>query len=105
MNDAVMMRVVEPGADLLGDIDDLFGRERLALVENTVEGDALDVLHGDVEESVLLTGVVDGDDVAVVENAGKTRLILEATQHLVGLEAVHVEPHGLERDGASDGRV
>src|SRR5207249_9130338 len=49
--------------------------------------------------------VVDGDNVAVVEDARQPRFVLEAAQHLVGLESVHVEPHGLERDSAANGRV
>ena len=101
----MMVGVVKPGADLLGDVDDVVGRQRLALVHHAVQRDTLDVLHGDVEQAVLFAGVVNSDDVAVVEHPGQPRLILEAAQHLVGFQAVHVESHGLERDGAFDGRV
>src|SRR5882724_354204 len=100
-----MVRVVKPGADLLRDVDDVFRGQRLALIEHAMQRDPLDVFHGDVEQAVLLARVVNRDDVAVVENAREARLVLEPAQHLVGLQAVHVEAHGLERDRSSNGRV
>src|SRR5262249_3036604 len=60
---------------------------------------------GDVALARSIAGLVEGEDVAVIEPARQSRFVLEAPQHLVGLQTVDVEPHGLERDRASDGGI
>ena len=38
----------------------------------------------------------------MVQNTGGTRFVLEALQHVAAARAVYVEPHGLQRQRASD---
>ena len=64
---------------------------------------ALEVLHGDVRQALVLAELVDGDDVAVVEPAGGLGLALEAGDQL-GV-ADRGLAHHLDRGQAVDRRV
>ena len=67
-----------------------------------MQGLAFDVLHRDEEKALELAGIVNGDDVGMLQHARQPSLIAKALQKLFGVGAVHVEPRSLEGDGASD---
>ena len=54
---------------------------------------AFNELHGDVENSVLLAGVVNGNDVGMIEDARRARFILETAHHFLRVQSMDVEPH------------
>ena len=99
---AVGVGVVEAGTDLAHDVDNFLHRQRAMLAEQPMQGLALDVLHGDVEDAILLAGVVDGDDVGMIERTRRARLVAEAAQQVFGIQAVGVQPRGLDGHGAAD---
>src|SRR5690348_16859519 len=66
---------------------------------------AFNELHGDVKDAVLLAGVIDGDDVGMVQHPGGARFILETAHHFLRVQSVDVEPHGLERYHSANGRI
>src|SRR5260370_8770225 len=70
-----------------------------------MQGGALNKFHGDVEHSILLAGVVDGDNIGMVEHARGAGLVLEAAEKLAAIKTVSVQPHGLESHRAADGWV
>src|SRR5260370_2927810 len=70
-----------------------------------MNGGAPNKFHGDVEHSILLAGVVDGDNIGMVEHARGAGLVLEAAEKLAAIKTVSVQPHGLESHGAADGWV
>src|SRR5882724_10217030 len=102
VDDTRGMCMVEPRADVFGDLDDLFHGQQMMFVDERLDGLALDEFHGDVEHALVLTGVKDGHDVGVVHHASKLRFMLEALEHLFFAHAGHIKPHGLERHHASD---
>src|ERR671934_55536 len=72
-------------------------------LEEAPEIDALDVAHGDEEDAARLVGVVDGDDVGVVEGGGDARLAQEALAEALVLGQLGGEQ--LERHLASEAQV
>ena len=54
---------------------------------------AFNELHGDVENSVLLAGIVNSNDVGMVQNARGAGFILETAHHFLRVQTVDVEPH------------
>ncbi len=75
------------------------------LRQHLLQSCAFHELHGDVEVSVLLAGVVDGHDVGMVEQPGGPGFILKAPDHVPVLEPMYVQAQSLERHCAPDGRV
>ncbi len=76
VDESTRVRCVQGGCDLPGDRDGLFLRQR-PRCEQLLELGALDVAHGDVQLAGDLAGVVDGDDVRVVDRGGQPRLAQE----------------------------
>src|SRR5260370_36801502 len=70
-----------------------------------MNGGAPNKFHGDVEHSILLAGVVDGDNIGMVEHARGAGLVLEAAEKLAAIQTVSVQPQGLESHRAADGWV
>ncbi len=107
VDDAHGVRVAERIGDALDEGEDLVRREEVRLLRVLDEILALEVLHRDVAEVVLLARVEDGDDVRVVEAPGRFRLAEEAllgVGELVRLE-FRRERHRLDRDDATDLRI
>jgi hypothetical protein len=103
--------VDEPGAvggvervgDLLADADHVGDGQATLLVDQVAEGRALDQLHHDVRDAVVVARVVGGDDVGVRETGGGDRLVAEAGPGaLVGGE---VGPQDLDRHPAREDGV
>ena len=65
----------------------------------------MNVLHGNVEHALLLAGIVNGDNIGMVQETSSPGLVLEPPEHVLGFQAMDIEPHGLEGDGASNGRI
>jgi hypothetical protein len=59
-------------------------------------------LHGDVEDPVLLAGVVNSNDVGMIEDACGAGFILETAHHFLRVQSVDVEPHRFKRYGPPD---
>ena len=59
----------------------------------------MDELHGHVEQAVVLAGVINSDNVGMVENPGGARLMTKAAKQFIAFQTLHVQPHGLQGDG------
>ncbi len=97
MDERVLMGGVERAAHLVEDEQRPCEPERPALLEHLPQVAAFDVAHRDVEAAVVLAGVVDGDDVRVVEARCEVGFLQETiAEVLISVE----EPRGqdLERD-------
>ena len=89
------MRRVQGGCDLTRDRDGCFLRQR-SLREQLLELGAVDVAHGDVQLAGDLAGVVDRDDVRVVDRCGQAGLAEEALAEALVLRELGGED--LQRD-------
>ena len=72
------VRGVERARDLLEDRERLVRVVRAALLDQLLEVGALHVAHRDVDEALVVAGVVDRDDVRVVDRGDRLRLADEA---------------------------
>ena len=73
------MRLGERLAHLQEDVDDAAGRQRPVLAHESLEVDAVEILHHVVERALRRAAVVvDGDGVRIGEPRGQLRLALEA---------------------------
>ena len=95
VDDAVLLRVGEPGEQALEHAADL---RQGHLADVRAQRAALDVLHRDVRRAVVLEVVVHGDDVRMAQRAGHARLAQEALgeRRVGGVEGAQL----LERDEA-----
>ena len=97
------MCVVERGGDAAGDPHRAVDRERPVLVEQAAQVGAVDQLHDEVGDAVVLTGVVRGDDVGVGEAGDGDGLVAKARpQRLVDGE---LGVQRLDRDAPREQRV
>jgi len=96
VHDALLVGVGQCAAALYGDVNDLLFRERRPLLDDPLEVWFGEALHHDVVDVAVHTGVVDLDDVGVVELGGRVGLPSEAC-HGVGaggdLVAQHLDGH------------
>ena len=109
VDDAVLVGVVERARGLGGDPERVVHRELALAAEPVAEALALDERHGEPEAAGGLAGVVDGQDVRVLEPGGEVDLALEALgaerggelgeQDLEGDRAVVAEVVGQVDDG------
>ena len=95
VHDARAMRVMEAGAEVLHDLKLPRQRRRLVALEERAERFALDVLHRDVRLAFVLADIVDGDDVDVLEPAGRSGLARESLAQLGVVKALaqHLDRH------------
>ena len=110
MDDALLMGVREGVGDLLGDVDDIGHRQGLlfVLLHQLAEVVALEQLHHQIEDALVLAEVVDDGHPAVLKRRGDARLAPESLpQHpgegLVVLRSQRLE--ALDRDAPSEGLV
>jgi hypothetical protein len=99
----VPVGLVERAGDLADDRDGARRLERRLGLEDLAQVGALDVVHGHVQQPVLLAGVEDLDGVRVVDGGGEPALALEARPELVVLG--HRRLDQLERDAAPERQV
>ena len=78
VHEAFLVRGIERLGDLGEQLDGSLRLERAVLGDELGEVVALDVAHGEEEDAVLLSRLVDGDDVRVVERGRDPRLAQEA---------------------------
>ena len=71
------MRRVERGGDLAEDVQRRLGLEPLRLLEPRLQVDTLDVAHDDEQDAVGFSGLVDRDDVRVIDRRRQMGLALE----------------------------
>ena len=73
MDDAGSVAVLQRVEDARNDLDGPLGREPGLFAEQFAQGPAFDILHHDERDPVavedVLSGVVNGDDVAVIQDA------------------------------------
>ena len=105
MHDTLRRGGVESRANLAREIKHFLHGQGVLLQQELIQGFSFDVFHGHVEQAIDLTGVIDGNDVGMIEHAGQAGLITEARQQLAGFRPLHVQTHGLERDGTANGRI
>ena len=95
------VRGVERRGDLAADVDRPVRAQAALAAQHGGEVGALDVLHREVEQPVLLAGVVDRDDVRVLQRGGDPRLAVEALAEPGGLG----ELRGDDLDGRAAAQV
>ena len=78
MDEAFVVRVVETRAQVLHQGQLAHNRQVGPSTDHLAKRFALDVLHGDKRLALVLTNVVDGDDVRVLEPTGGASLSQEA---------------------------
>ncbi len=77
MDEAVGMCGIEGAGDLAQEVDDLPRLER-SIPKPRLQVRALDIAHGDEQDALDLAGLVDGQDVGVVDGGRHLRLALES---------------------------
>ncbi len=83
MNDAQLVRGVQPARRLLENFRNLGDGERTPPREGLAEGFSFQKLHGDVGRAVVgLAGFVNGDDVCVMNAPRGSRLILKTLEEI-----------------------
>ena len=115
MHDAVVVRVLQGVEQLAHDPLDLAHRKALVRLEIVLEGAALDELHGDVSRGGvraagdldgILAIIVDRDDVAVIQTAGRLCFAAQPRQQIVRLRTVEIlRDERLQRHPPADHRV
>ena len=99
MNDAQLVRGVQPPRRLLENFRNLRHGKRTPPREGLAERFAFQKLHGDVGRAVIgLAGFVNGDDVGVMNAPRGSRLILKAQQEVGVIQQLAVQD--LERHRA-----
>jgi len=81
MNYVVAMSIAERGTNLRDNPEPVCHGEWRIGVNEFFKGLAFDALHDDVRKTVVITEVIHGDDIGVLEPAGATRLIVETGEH------------------------
>jgi hypothetical protein len=95
MDEPSVVRVLQTGAQLSAQHDNLCRRQTPAAREDLRECLSLDVLECEPRPAVVLAGVEHADDVRMAEARGEPRLALEAApSSLVGGQVVGEELHG-----------
>jgi len=105
MHDRELVRVLERVGDLRGQVGGGLQRDALRVLEHLLQRAALEQLHRDISDAVLLAHVVDDDDVGVIEPAGGARFAQEALPHLGHHLLRQIGKQRLQRDLALDQRV
>ncbi len=100
MDEPLLVRGVERLCDLREEIDRALGLERAVLGHDLGQVRALDVAHREEEQAVLVSRLVDRDDVRVVERGGDPRLAQEALAEALVLGELGGDD--LERDLAAE---
>jgi len=96
MDDAFGVSRIDGIADLDSEIENPLNRERLTM-DVLAESLAIDELHGDEGDIVLLADVVDGADARMVESGRGVRFAAKAFQSLRVLS--HAIGQEFQRDG------
>src|SRR5262249_33078220 len=102
VHEAVSMRVVERGADLLQEVDGALGRNRPETLDQGLEVHSVEELHDVVQRAIVGDAkIVELHGVRRLERGGRPRLALEAAQqHLRAAPGRRAEPLGSnELDG------
>ena len=102
MDQARLVRVREAATELLDEVQLLGERERRPPPNELVQRLARNVLHGDVRPAILISDIVDGDDVRVAQPAGGARLAGEPFARVLVFE---ISPKHLDGDEPVDRRV
>jgi len=81
MNDAAGVSGLEAGGDVDGNVEEFIGIERL-VTQEMLESEAIEKFHGDESLAVLLTDIVNGADIRMIEGGSGLRFALEAGEGL-----------------------
>ena len=98
MHDAAIVRVGETARNLQDDVDALRQRQRLLLVDDVREIDAVGVFENDVRHPVLFTEVEHRNDIRMMQSSRRSRF---------GEQSIHmlVREDRLDGDVAIDDRI
>ncbi len=106
VDDALAMRIVERIEHLRHDANDVGNGEPLVRLEILLELAALDELHGDEPDAVVLAEIVDRNDVGMAEPSRRLGLAAEARNDGRRCFACQlIGANGLERNNALDHRI
>ena len=102
MDDSTLVCESHRTAHLIGIGQQRRERRKFAPVEQRGECLALDELHAEVNEIFLLTDVIDGNDVGMIQPAGSFGFELQALDQLRAVAETLLDRNGLQRDRAAD---
>ncbi len=105
MNDAVPVCIIERVGDAGDDVGDLLVGKLVTAIEQVAQFLAFQVLHCDEQQVVRLVGVVDSDDVGVIEPSGGARFMNEMLFERAALVCRQLRLEYLDRDLAADQRI
>jgi hypothetical protein len=105
MDNALFVGVVECFSDLLAVADGVGLIEPALRFENLAEGVAVDVLHDQVLASFDSAGVVDSDDVRVLEAGDDSCFSLEAVDEVIVVTSGHAITQDFHRDPAIEALI
>ncbi len=83
MHKALSMGIVQGSGDLFDDVRCPVGRQRTLLLDDLLQGMALEILHDDIVDAVLVPDVVDDDDIGVAQSSSGLSFSLEALDELL----------------------
>src|SRR5260370_9446250 len=107
MHDAFFMGVVQCDGGLTENREHAILFQRLLAVQELFERRAVDKLHENIRQLVLLGDIVDGDDIGMREDAGRLGLAKQALAQPVALGGVGEirEPDGFDGNYPADGGI
>ena len=105
MDDAMFVRKAQTIGDLRGDMGYFFDRQHDAGIENFTQFLAFQELHRHIGHAFRAADVVDGDDIRMIEFAGRLHFALEALLEIDQFLFGEVEVDGFDRDRAVDERI
>ncbi len=83
MNDALVMGVVERFGGRCAEVKRAFGSEEFLGVREVLQRDARHVLHRNIGEALVLTGIENGDDIRMGKTPGAFSLAIETQPRLL----------------------
>jgi hypothetical protein len=102
MDDAAPVRRIERVGNLAGELEHARGRHR-ARLDQSADGDPFETLHYDERLPLVLTELVDGADMRVLQRRGEARFPFEPRQPIRGGD--RLRPEQLDRHVAPEPQV
>ena len=98
VHDALIMGVLQRAQNLRHKIDSFPGVDHTLLLDILLQGDALDIFHNDILQSVAVADVKDTDDIRMRQNSNRFGFIFESAAEIFVRQILILK--NLHRDNA-----